>query len=427
VKKFKIKKTIRSELHWYLLGLIVLLVFFYTFLLQEYFVRGIEISTKIEFVITGREYNQEKNKNPDIPLPQHPYLESYLDWSTASIKYQTLFPRSEHQNNKLTTIELYENNYEEVTQYIFMRYLLDNREYLYMVAKYPPNMLNQQQVDEFDNTVLITFPLALLFIVAAVLLIYHLGRRIGRSSDALNTWAEKLTLESLNQKRPDFHYAELNGVAERLQNAFQRIGSLLEKEHLFLQFTSHELRTPLAITQANVAILEKQGIEAQYKNSVARIKRANINMQNITDALLWLSRDSELPPNPDRIIIYEVLLDIINDHRYLLKEKTISIEIKKSTIELNAPFVLFKIIMSNLIRNAFQYTINGSVIIDIKENKIILRNQDLKNAVKQEKNLGFGLGLVLVEQLTSKLDWKLNCNIITGGREVIVSFIKNNK
>jgi len=422
VKIFKSTRTIRSELRWYLLGLIVLLVFFYTILLQEYFVRGINISTKIEFEIIARDYNQKRINNPKTPLPIQPYLKTFINWSFSPSEYQLLFPEIEHQNNNLVTIDKFEEGIEDATQYAFMRYLLDDQSYLYIVAKYPPDMLSQQQTSEFENTLLITFPLALLFIVAAVLLIYHLGRKIGRSSDALNFWAENLSLESLNQEKPDFHYAELNGVANRLQEAFQRIGRLLEKEHLFLRFTSHELRTPLAITRANVELLEKQGFEQRYENSIVRIKRANSDMQHITEALLWLSRDTEAIPNADTILIDDALDEIVNDHRYLLKKKIVNVDLIKCKCKINVPVILFKIIMSNLVRNAFQFTSEGTVIIKLHENQIIFQNQNsnLQKLPEQENDYGFGLGMVLVERLINKLDWKFKYQPISGGRIVTV-------
>ncbi|MFV1984358.1 MAG: sensor histidine kinase [Thiohalomonadales bacterium] len=425
MKIFKSNKTIKSELRWYLLGLIVLLVFFYTILLEEYFIRGIDIATKIDFEIIGYDYNLKRNKNPNTPLPTQAYLYTYIDWSTAPKIFKNLFPVSNHKNNKLISIEKYEKENNELTQFVFMRYLLSDNGYLYLVGKYPPEMLNEQQTNEFENTILITFPLALLFIAAAVLLIYHLGRRIGRSSDALNAWAEQLSLESLNQEKPDFHYAELNGVADRLQNAFLRIGSLLEKEHLFLRFTSHELRTPLAITQANVEYLEKIGIQQCYEKQITRIKRANASMQDITEALLWLSRESETIPKNDLILINDVLENIINDHRYLLINKNVEVELYKCVNKINVPIVLFRIIISNLMRNAFLYTSDGIVIISMEKNTILLRNQNsnLKDNPEQEKDYGFGLGLVLVERLTNKLGWKFNYQLISGGRIVSIKII----
>jgi len=422
VKKFKITKTIRSELRWYLLGLVTLLVFFYTYLLQEYFERGINISTKIEFDIIAREYNQKRINNPDTPLPKHSYLTTYRSWSSSPAEYQLLFPETEHQNNHLISIDKYQAENEESTQYIFMRYSLDDDQYLYLVAKYPSEMLNQQQTNEFENTVLITFPLAFLFIVAAVLLIYHLGRRLERHSNALNSWAENLSLESLSQEKPDFHYEELNSVANRLLDAFHRIGSLLEKEQLFLRFTSHELRTPLAITRANLELMDKKGISKQYENSILRIKRANTDMQHITEALLWLSRDSETIPEFDSIFIDDVLDEIINDHLYLLKEKKVDVEIIKCGNKVDIPIVIFKIIMSNLVRNSFQYTLEGTVIIELNNHQIILRNQNLINYQEQENDYCFGLGLVLVEKLIVKLGWKINSKLICGGRIVTVDF-----
>jgi len=423
VKISKSRKTIRSELRWYLIGLVVLLVFFYTILLQEYFIRGVNIATKIEFEIIAREYNKQITLKPNTSLPTKPYLTTYRDWSKASSEYQLLFPVSEHQNNKLDAIEKYQNQDNVVTEYLFMRYLLNNNDYLYLVANYPPDMLNQQQSNELDNTILITFPLALVFIVVALLLIFHLGRKISRSSDALSHWAEQLTLDTIDHKRPEFHYADLNNVADQLQHAFRRIARLLEKEQQFLQFTSHELRTPLAITSANIEVLEKLGIEKQYEIQIARIKRANSNMQHITEALLWLSRENETIPQSESIIVINIIEGIIKEHQNLLQNKNVDINLLQCSDEIRVPLALFKIIISNLIRNAFQYTSEGSITIDIIKNTISITNQNHIADTNFEDNNdhNFGLGLDLVKQLIDKLGWKIEENTLKCGRIVCIT------
>jgi hypothetical protein len=65
-----------------------------------------------------------------------------------------------------------------------------------------------------------------------------------------------------------------------------------------------------------------------------------------------------------------------------------------------------RIVICNLIRNAFQHTWRGKVCITQSGNNVEISNDMLEDN-GAEPDLGFGLGLQLTEQLCAKLGWPL--------------------
>jgi two-component sensor histidine kinase len=85
------------------------------------------------------------------------------------------------------------------------------------------------------------------------------------------------------------------------------------------------------------------------------------------------------------------------------------------------PEALCRIDISNLIRNAFQYTWSGKVDISLTGKKLEILNI---NEADEERNdeLGFGLGLELTERLVGQQGWGYTNKETGAGRRVVIEF-----
>ncbi|MGD9217002.1 MAG: hypothetical protein PVJ84_19485, partial [Desulfobacteraceae bacterium] len=63
-----------------------------------------------------------------------------------------------------------------------------------------------------------------------------------------------------------------------------------------------------------------------------------------------------------------------------------------------------RIVIHNLIRNAFQHTWRGTIRITQQNGTVDIVNDTAKENGNSE-DMGFGLGLQLIEQLTARLNW----------------------
>lgn len=248
--------------------------------------------------------------------------------------------------------------------------------------------------------------------IAAIMggVIMLLLRRVSRPVAALGQWARSLNPGNLSEPPPDFSYPELNELAELMRNSLSSVQESLDREHNFLRHASHELRTPIAVIRNNIELLHKikenRHVEKnnRLEKVVDRIDRAGMNMQYLTETLLWLSRtEMEALPGTE-FELDRVLAELVEEMQYLLDRKDVDLTIETSTCSVCLPEFPVRIVLGNLIRNAFQHTWEGTITIRQQGNSVAILNPQTP-ADNDQQNLGFGLGLQLTDQLTRKLGW----------------------
>lgn len=241
--------------------------------------------------------------------------------------------------------------------------------------------------------------------------IFLLLRRVSQPVAALGQWARSLDEDNLSNPPPDFFYPELNDLAGLIKNSLSSVQESLDRERTFLRHASHELRTPISIIRNNVELLHK--IEennaaektGQHQKVIGRIDRASLNMQSLTETLLWLSR-KEIEKLPGKKLdLGKLPHELVEEMSYLLDRKEIEVKINTNPCTVFLPEFPVRIVLGNLIRNAFQHSWHGCINIHQKGSQITIINPRSPEGADQN-DLGFGLGLQLTIQLTNKLGWR---------------------
>lgn len=251
-----------------------------------------------------------------------------------------------------------------------------------------------------------------LIALSLMLITWLLMRSISAPVARLNNWTQSLTPETLSQPAPDFLYPELNQMAKLIQNSLSSVQRSLDREHRFLRYTSHELRTPISVIRNNIELQYKvlqqtsSILNPMQRDIADRIDRASITMQHLTETLLWLSREDNEKLPETVVEIDKLLLEITEEMRYLLRDKTVDLIINTQPYQFSISAVAARIVIGNLIRNAFQHTWEGEVIINQQGPQISIINRQFNADIDViPSELGFGLGLQLTAQLTEKLGW----------------------
>ncbi|GGB77127.1 sensor histidine kinase [Shewanella inventionis] len=274
---------------------------------------------------------------------------------------------------------------------------------------------------------LMIFITAVLGIVAFSVVLIWVMRRVTLPVDRLKNWAKGLNTQQLEQTTPDFHYSELNTLASIIKSSLSKVQESLAREQQFLSYASHELRTPIAVVRTNTELLQKMiskgATTDKQAQVVSRIERAGITMTDLTETLLWLTRQEEKSLPLNEVHLGQLIRQLVQDLRYLTHGKNIEINIATDESIQLLPNTLCRIIMTNLIRNAFQHTQEGLVTIEQAGHQVVIINQCDSYASSNE-DLGFGLGLELTTRLISQYHWQYQ-NIETNrGRKVSIDFIR---
>jgi signal transduction histidine kinase len=202
----------------------------------------------------------------------------------------------------------------------------------------------------------------------------------------------------------------------------KRVEAFVEREQQFSRYASHELRTPVTIIKGAVVLLKRKlsGEEDPAWRPLMRIERSVTNMENIIETLLWLSREDMPIDQKQSFPLTPVVQETIEQNRYLIGNKPIDIEIiSEAEPQLALPTSFFQIAMTNLIRNAIQYTASGKISVVVKADRVRVTDtgagmvaDDLKYTTGQhftgESDEGFGLGLSIVQRLCNRFGWELN-------------------
>jgi len=219
--------------------------------------------------------------------------------------------------------------------------------------------------------------------------------------------------------------SEVGGLARAIDEKNNTLEQYLKREQLFTGDVSHELRTPLTIIMGASEVLASQLEDNSHLREFAnRISTTAKETSEIISALLLLSRAPEQLDTP-QTSINTIAMSEVSRLQYLLRHKSVSCKVvaDKEYVAYVRPELL-KMALGNLIKNAFQYTDQGEVIVTIDAEKITVtdtglgipevmmpllyeRFERLNDRNTSDQVEGSGLGLSIVQRIMTHMDWKL--------------------
>lgn len=273
----------------------------------------------------------------------------------------------------------------------------------------------------------ILWAVVITFILSIFMIVYMTLKFIRPLRD-LRDWTSQLNKNDKIINVPNFTFKELNDLANTLTDSLNENLRLAAKDKFFLRAASHELRTPISVSSINVELmnmyLDIQNVSPKLTVPLLRIENAVKDMQQLSETLLWLDHDGGSSIESTKFDLKSTIDEIVSDSRYLLKSKNVDILVNCDDTNITCNFPSFKIVVGNIVRNAMQYTSNGRIEINLNERMALIRNIDINETPVNADNsdYGYGLGLILVEKICNKGNWKYLTNNIVGGREVQILF-----
>ena len=118
--------------------------------------------------------------------------------------------------------------------------------------------------------------------------------------------------------------------------------------------------------------------------------------------------------------------NLVEDNQYLLQSKKVEVLLKLAPSHIKVFETPCRLVLNNLIRNAFQYTAEGEVNIECLEGFVIVENVNKSEGTLDYSgaDYGYGLGLRLVDKIVKKMAWQYQNKNIIGGRSASVNFKK---
>ena len=249
----------------------------------------------------------------------------------------------------------------------------------------------------------------LLVMFIAILVSLGLSKRI---LSPLKRLTNQLLKHGLTEMRKGFSQPfagdEVGVLASHLEVAIEQAQRAVQREFEFNSGVSHELRTPIQVATNSVELFELTHLDLKDNKALTRLKRAIVQMEQISEAFLWLASQRSVEKqltNPAPV------LDTLKQHyNQLYPNHILKVHIETNVnLQYLVPQAVFTVIIDNLLRNALQHGAADEVTINLSENYIqILNNKSEPNQSSfDSETQGYGIGLMIVKRICQRLDWNI--------------------
>ncbi|MCF7353210.1 HAMP domain-containing sensor histidine kinase [Vibrio sp. CK2-1] len=285
----------------------------------------------------------------------------------------------------------------------------------FLVTKHPSGsgwlyVVFQDDADDYldeyeDNLHLITFLVGAVFLMAVMAYGLYFVRLFSRPLIQIEG-----KIDSMAPDKPDFvvdtPYKETRSIEYTLLDNKAKIASYFQREQEFSRFASHELRTPIMVIKGSTELLRKvPDMPRVATKAVNRIEYAGNQMQILTEAFLLLGKEDIEAHHISRESLSEHIHTVLENMSEHFSKQDASYQLKEvDPCTVDAPSSFIDIVMANLLKNAFSYSI-GDIVVELTDKSLIVTNQHDGNDMH---NSGYGCGLVIIERVCNRMNWQFN-------------------
>ncbi|QSE96967.1 tetratricopeptide repeat-containing sensor histidine kinase [Fulvivirga lutea] len=305
-----------------------------------------------------------------IDMEEFSKATDYLD-SSHNIAVEARTPRMVQNNyREYAKISFAQKKYKEAYQYQVLYDSVSNEILNEVIAK---NLL-QIQVDfeerenleiielqnkEINRRTTLLFLAVVISVLTAlvVILLYrnnNVRKRVNRRLRKAND-----TIEEQNRKLVDLNSELEERVKERTEELRASNAALIKSNHEldnFIYKTSHDIRGPLATLQGicNIALMDiKDTMSVDY---FQKLSKTASKLNRILSKLLIVNQINNSLPTKEDFDFSQLVIDIVDENKIGYIKKEINVLIKgEEHLHVTSDPELLKIIVSNIINNAFKF------------------------------------------------------------------------
>ena len=223
-------------------------------------------------------------------------------------------------------------------------------------------------------------------------------------------------------------YINLLQVIDDVEEKNEMILQLEKIKYEFFRGRSHDLKTPLAI------ILENMKYHVgKYKNRDYYIDECIQIVDGLTVKVVALLKESKeaLGEKAKWISLEEEIQKVTQDHHWIAMKRNLTIQSHIVAKQLFIGQEAFKMVLSNIFSNAYQYAKKGSVIRIVSDENYLMIQNEVNDAIEEmnnqleENQKKTGIGLLVVQNLLEHYGFKYHLEKDTKLVTVTIEFPKN--
>lgn len=214
---------------------------------------------------------------------------------------------------------------------------------------------------------------------------------------------------------------EIGKLATTFDHMLDRLDRVFKSQEQFITHASHDLRNPLMVLRGNLDLLKRNMSAEDREESMRAMGDAVQRMSKLVNDLLLLAEmESGKRDQHETVSLKEILLEGIDQARYVAGRRTIRIQRQENLMVKGNPHRLSRL-LANLLDNAIKYTPDGGLItlsisrdgawarMEVADSGIGIAPEHLPRLFerfyrveKSRSDEGSGLGLAIVKSIAEE-------------------------
>jgi signal transduction histidine kinase len=260
---------------------------------------------------------------------------------------------------------------------------------------------DQRLVENTKRNVELILLLSIIVLVLAIMVTYWLINRFFlspvRTISTKSLSISKGSFEDQIELHRNDELGDLASAVNTMANSLRLdIAKLREADRLkseFITISSHNLRTPLMILKGDMEMIQDKGAPDDLKPAIASMAASTAQLGNFIEDLLAISSMesgklavSEMKPAPINELLERIKEDYIHRGDQSGISFTTSFDLTDDDIVVMSDHMM-KIVLVNLLENAFKFTKEGSVTLKAytEQSSIVIQVIDTGIGIPQEE------------------------------------------
>ena len=192
-----------------------------------------------------------------------------------------------------------------------------------------------------------------------------IARRALRPIRDMTDLANEISADELDRR---IDYAgppdELGQLAQTLDSMLDRLEASFDQQRRFAADAAHELRTPLAAIRGQIDVaLRRERSPGEYRDVLQRVGGQSERLTQLVESLLLLARDvGQLALETGAVELSAIVADSVAAHQGEAAERGVALTENTGTDTVAADPALLRVLIDNLLRNAFAVTPRGGTV-----------------------------------------------------------------
>ncbi len=262
----------------------------------------------------------------------------------------------------------------------------------------------------------------LLFLPVLLWLIVHIVRRELAAVRTLSHRIDQQSADCLEELPVEQVPDEILPLVEAVNRMMVRVNHVVLHQKRFIADASHELRTPLTALSLQVENVERAGSLPLMQQRVAMLKIGIERLRRLTTQLLDLARLQLQGLEPERILVSDLVREVIASVLPLAESRQIELELQLDADPVERIDVAtFRLVVHNLLENAIKYNRQAGqvrvriamegddLVVDVADEGSGIPADQRESAFRPffrlagQETEGSGLGLAIVREAADRL------------------------